>query len=94
MKKPYTLALPILLLLSINNSAMAFERGGERPPPRPEFSSLDTNEDGQIEWDEFATQEVPHGTADEVFQNMDTNEDGFLSEEEYSAHKPKRPRRD
>lgn len=92
MKNRYTTIISIALLLSLN-TAMAAERDGERPPPRPEFSVLDANSDGQIEWEEFASQEVPMGTTEEAFQRMDTDQDGFVSAQEYADHKPPRRQR-
>ena len=63
----------------------------DRPerPERPSFSSLDTNEDGIIGFDEFSSKELPFGEHQEVFDNIDADGDGEISQEEFESHKPK-----
>ena len=87
-----TTAISVLITLTLlsSNVVAQQEKGEKRPKPRPEFSSLDSNGDSLLQWDEFSTITLPHVNVDEVFQSMDTDQDGVISAEEYAAHKPPR----
>ena len=55
---------------------------------RPKFSSLDTNQDGNIDFNEFSAHKLPKGTHDEVFPLIDSNQDKVISQDEFLNHKP------
>lgn len=60
---------------------------GDRPE-HPRFSSLDINEDGIINFDEFSSKEIPFGDHQTVFENIDSDGNGEISPEEFKNHKP------
>ena len=64
------------------------DRGRNGPPQRPNFESLDTNEDGDIDFDEFSSQEIPHGDHQTIFDLIDADNNGVLSNDEFVNHKP------
>jgi hypothetical protein len=88
MKKLYSMALVFTALSFATVAEAAQDRSGNRPPPPPEFSSLDVDGSGYIEWSEFEDQQVPQGTAEEFFSMLDTDGDGVVSEDEFNDHKP------
>ncbi|MCC5450596.1 EF-hand domain-containing protein [Rheinheimera sp. UJ51] len=90
MHKTTALSVFITFALLSNNVVAQQEKAEKRPKPRPEFSSLDSNGDNLLQWDEFSSISLPHGSVEEVFQSMDTDQDGVVSAEEYAAHKPPR----
>ncbi|MDP5132680.1 MAG: EF-hand domain-containing protein [Paraglaciecola sp.] len=90
MHKTTVISLFITLALLSSNVDAQQEKGEKRPKPRPEFSSLDSNGDNLLQWDEFSSISLPHGNVEDVFQSMDTDQDGVVSAEEYAAHKPPR----
>ena len=63
-------------------------------PTRPDFSTVDSDGDGEISLDEFSTQTLPHGDYQTVFDAMDTDGDGVVSEDEFNNFKPPRPSKD
>lgn len=76
-----------LVLSSQVSADMRAEGKGERPP-RPTFSEIDINTDGEIDFDEFSSHEVPHGDHQKIFTDIDADNDGIISEQEYIEHKP------
>ena len=89
-------AIVVTLLIVTSSQVMAKRdamQNQERPPQRPTFESIDTNEDGDIDFDEFSSHELPHGDHQTVFDEMDTNNNGVISTEEYTNHKPPRPKK-
>lgn len=60
---------------------------GERHQ-RPTFSSIDTNQDTEIDFDEFSQQQLPFGDHQTVFTAIDSNDNGVIDEDEYLTHKP------
>jgi Ca2+-binding EF-hand superfamily protein len=67
-------------------------RGKNGPPQRPTFESLDTNEDGDIDFDEFSSHEIPHDDHQTVFEMIDSDDNGVISNDEFVNHKPPQPR--
>lgn len=67
---------------------------GNMPPRPPEFSSVDTNSDSEISFDEFYEQDLPGGAdAETIFSDMDSNGDGVVSKDEFEGFRPPRPER-
>lgn len=61
----------------------------ERPKrERPSFTSIDLNQDGMVELDEFEQHDIPFGDHQTVFDRIDSNADGVIDEEEFTSHKP------
>lgn len=60
--------------------------------PRPVFSDIDTNSDGDISFEEFSARELPHGEHEEIFAIIDADNNGVISIEEFENHKPPRPK--
>jgi hypothetical protein len=71
------------------NETMQKKAGGHQ---RPSFESIDANADGDIDFDEFSLQELPHGDHQTVFTSIDTDNNGVLSEDEFDNHKPPHPK--
>jgi Ca2+-binding EF-hand superfamily protein len=86
------LTLCCLIGISLNLSAHAQDRGSKDKPEhkRPQFSSLDLDQDGSVTFEEFAKSEVPSDDYATIFGHIDANGDGILTEQEFSNHKPPR----
>ncbi|MFT7008813.1 MAG: hypothetical protein ACJAXJ_003356 [Colwellia sp.] len=84
------LILAITLIISTSSivHAQNDDRSKNGPPQRPSFESLDTNEDGDIDFDEFSSQEIPHGDHQTIFDLIDADNNGVLSNDEFVNHKP------
>ena len=84
------LILAFTLVLSTSNLVQAknTEHRKDGPPKRPSFASIDLNENGEIDFEEFSSHKLPHGDHQTVFDNIDTNDDGFISNDEFVNHKP------
>jgi Ca2+-binding EF-hand superfamily protein len=85
-KKLITMAL--FIAVSSQTFAKNKPSNEDRPPNRPTFVSIDANEDGDIDFDEFSANELPHGDHQTVFDSMDSDNNGVISTEEYENHKP------
>ncbi|MBU2925944.1 EF-hand domain-containing protein [Colwellia sp. 4_MG-2023] len=85
-------AIVVTLLVLASNQVLAknTQNDGDRPS-RPTFESIDSNSDGDIDFDEFSSQELPHGDHQTVFDEIDTDNNGVISNEEFTNHKPPRP---
>lgn len=84
----------LILLLTVSSQLQAKNNSPSQdgPPPRPSFSSLDTNSDGDISLDEFSVQEeLPFGDHQTVFSAIDSDNNGVISSSEFENHKPPRP---
>ncbi|WP_333004586.1 hypothetical protein [Vibrio coralliilyticus] len=91
------LLVPLLFIspLALSDEGAQQEESNATKSP-PEFSSMDTNEDGQISKEEFDQFRKPEGSEDEEesenesglsdFSSFDKNKDGFVSESELAAH--------
>lgn len=87
--------LAVVLSVTLISQADARDRNDQDNPrgQRPNFSSLDSNSDSSISYDEFSAEELPFGDPETVFNSIDTDGSGEISEEEFRAHKPpRRPR--
>ena len=84
------LALALTLIISTSIIVQAKNDNSNRngPPQRPSFESIDTNEDGDIDFDEFSSHELPQGDHQTVFDSIDTDSNGIISNEEFVNHKP------
>ncbi|TYK64519.1 EF-hand domain-containing protein [Colwellia echini] len=89
------LVLAITLTISATSIVHAdnSERSKNGPPQRPTFESIDINEDGEIDFDEFSSHEVPHGDYETVFNMIDIDGDGIITVEEFESHKPPKPKK-
>jgi len=87
----------ILLALALTISQTGFANNSQqdhsKKPKRPCFSSIDTNEDGQINFTEFSNHKIPHGDHQQVFSLIDTNNNGEISKQEFNDHKPPRQKK-
>lgn len=59
-------------------------------PQRPSFTSIDANGNGDIDFDEFSLQALPHGDHQSVFETIDSNNDGVIEQDEFDNHRPPR----
>jgi Ca2+-binding EF-hand superfamily protein len=84
------LILTITLIISTSSmvQAKSSERSKNGPPERPSFKSIDTNEDGDIDFNEFSSHKLPHGDYQTVFDTIDSDNNGIISNEEFVNHKP------
>ena len=80
----------VAALLSMAFSANVAARGGDNPPPKPDFSSIDADGDGVISLAEFSERAPPQGDAQTIFDEIDADGNGEISEQELSEHKPPR----
>lgn len=82
------------MVIALSNQAFAKNKqSDENKPPRPDFSTIDTNKDGDIDLDEFSSLRLPFGDHQTVFDSIDTDNNGIISNEEFKNHKPPRPPR-
>lgn len=58
------------------------------PHQRPSFESIDTNNDGNINFEEFSSHKLPHGDHQTVFTSIDIDNSGVISQNEFNNHKP------
>lgn len=65
----------------------------EQKPPRPDFTSIDSNDDGVVELSEFSALPHPHDDYETIFNHIDANADGVISEQEFTDHKPPRKKK-
>ncbi len=87
-------SLTIITLLSVAFSVNVAARGSDSKPPKPDFSSMDTNGDGVISYAEFSAKKPPHGEdAQTIFDEIDSDGNGEISEQEVNDHKPPRRKR-
>jgi len=88
--------LIILVTLLIVGSSLAHakkniqNKGQEHQ--RPSFESIDINTDGDIDFDEFSSHELPHGDHQSIFTSIDTDNNGVISQEEFDNHIPPHPK--
>jgi len=80
----------LALLFTIFSQVQADEKQHSREGPRqrPCFSSLDSNSDGDINFNEFSSHKLPRGDHETVFTNIDSDANGMISKEEFKNHKP------
>jgi hypothetical protein len=88
----------LALVMSVGVMSQSYAAGSDQDRPEggpqggpPEFSSVDTNGDGELTFEEFSTQEIPHGDHQTVFDEMDSDGNGVVSENEFTSFKPPRP---
>lgn len=85
-----------LLFSMLAGQALAQSKASQderKPPPRPEFSSIDSNDDGIVELSEFAALPHRHDDYKSIFSHIDTDEDGVISKQEFTDHKPPRKKK-
>jgi len=95
MNKNLKITLATVLFTGLVGCSHADDRKG--PPgggERPDFSSIDTDGNGYIDFEEFSVQKLRGGDHQTVFDSIDADSDGQITEQEFSDHKPPRPPRD
>jgi len=92
MKKCVNVMIVLAMVVGVTSQSYA-QDSQERGPKgaRPDFSSIDSNNSGEIDFDEFSAQTLPHGDHQTVFDDIDADGNGVISEQEFSDHKPPRP---
>jgi len=84
----------IIATLLLSSMGQAYANGGQHGrgerPQRPTFTSIDLNQDGEVNLEEFSQHEIPMGDHDTIFAEIDSNNDGFINEDEFDSHKPPR----
>ncbi len=60
----------------------------EDHPPRPLFSAIDINGDGDIDFDEFSSQKAPREGHQKIFSKIDKDGNGVITKKEFMSHKP------
>lgn len=90
MRHYFKLILAITLIISTSNLVQAKRTDPSKhgPAQRPNFESIDINENGEIDFTEFSSHKRPHGDAQTIFDTIDTDSDGLISNEEFVNHKP------
>ncbi|KGJ86486.1 EF-hand domain-containing protein [Colwellia psychrerythraea] len=86
-----TILLTLATTIIISASSLVQAKNtmqSKEPHPRPCFSSIDINGDGEINFDEFSSHKIPHGDHQTVFDSIDTDSDGIISNDEFVNHKP------
>ncbi|MBU2871547.1 EF-hand domain-containing protein [Colwellia sp. E2M01] len=89
------LVLSIAIVISTATTVQAenAEHSKNGPPQRPTFEQLDINQDSEIDFEEFSSQEIPHGDHQTIFDMIDIDGSGFISNEEFVNHKPPQPKK-
>jgi len=84
----------VTLLITVSSQAQAKDSSRERglKHQRPSFESIDINTDGDINFDEFSSHEIPHGDHQTIFDSIDTDNNGIISQEEFDNHIPPHPK--
>ncbi|WP_166738803.1 EF-hand domain-containing protein [Psychromonas algarum] len=93
MKTRSNIIIALLVILGASSQLVAQEMQQQNGPKgeRPDFTSIDIDNSGDIDFDEFLQQKLPHGDHQTVFDDMDKDGDGYITEEEFKNHKPPRP---
>lgn len=89
------LTLAIMLSISVTSQVQAknSEHNQNRQHQRPSFESIDTNSDGEVNFEEFSSHKIPHGDPQTIFDSIDTDSNGIISNEEFTNHKPPQRRK-
>ncbi|MBA6339975.1 EF-hand domain-containing protein [Colwellia sp. MB02u-10] len=86
--------MAIALFLGAASSVQASNplpnKEGAHPPPS--FESIDTNTDGEVDFDEFSSHKLPNDDHKTVFNLIDTDNNGVISQDEFDNHKPPSPK--
>jgi len=92
MKKTANIALISALFITVVGCSHADDRQGPPGGDRPEFSTVDTDDSGYIDIDEFSAQTLPGNVDPEtIFNHIDADGDGQITEQEFNDHKPPMP---
>lgn len=93
MKKSMNIILGTVLVFGAVSLSFAQENGqGGGRPERPDFSSVDLDSSGEIDFDEFSQQTLP-GDPQTIFDHIDADSNGTITEQEFNDHKPPAPPR-
>ena len=89
-KSSFLILFIALCAVTIGLEVSAQERGQREMlrPERPQFSSLDLDEDGIVTYAEFEQSKVPNDDHAIIFGHIDADGDGEITEEEFTSHKP------
>jgi hypothetical protein len=81
--------LGLCLALSGNAFANESKEGKKRPKP-PKFETLDVNENGEVDFEEFSVLKFRRGDMQTIFNKIDTDGSSTITQEELKAHKKSR----
>lgn len=93
MKNNFKIVLITTLFVGIVACSHAEKRQSPSRSERPDFSSVNSDRNGYIDFEEFSVQTLPGGDHQTVFDSMDTDSDGKITEQEFNDHKPPAPPR-
>ena len=88
MKSKVIIAVTLLCVSIIHVNAKNPQKSKEGPPPRPLFSAIDINNDGDIDFDEFSSQQEPREGYQKIFSQIDNDDNGVITKAEFNNHKP------
>ncbi len=92
MKKGVHIIIGFAMVVGVTTQAYAQDSQQNGPKgERPSFSSIDTDNSSDIDYDEFSAQTLPHGDPQTIFDEIDTDANGVLSAQEFNDYKPPRP---
>ena len=95
MKNSSSKLLALVMSVGVMSQSYAADSDQGRPEGKPQggppqFSSVDINDDGELTFEEFSAQEIPHGDHQTVFNDMDSDGNGEVSENEFTSFRPPR----
>lgn len=86
----------IIATLLITCASQAYAKSDERRKgeraQRPAFSTIDSDQNSEIDFNEFSQQTLPFGDHETIFSAIDSNNDGVINEDEYVNFKPPHPK--
>jgi hypothetical protein len=88
MKSKVIITVTLLCVGIIHVNAKNPQKSKEGPPPRPLFSAIDINNDGDIDFDEFSSQQEPREGYQKIFSQIDNDDNGVITKAEFNDHKP------
>ena len=88
MKSKVIIAVTLLCVGIVQVNAKNSQKSKEGPPPRPLFSAIDINGDGDIDFDEFSSQQEPREGYQKIFSHIDTDNNGVITKTKFNNHKP------
>ncbi|KPH64658.1 EF-hand domain-containing protein [Pseudoalteromonas sp. NEC-BIFX-2020_002] len=83
-------AIALLTVLCVTFTAQVAAKKEGKPPPRPDFSTIDSDGSGGVDFNEFSAQKRPPGADDiqMIFDEIDADKNGEISKQEFKNHKP------
>ena len=85
----YTKIIMAMMLIVVFSTQIVAKENDRKKPRRPAFSSIDIDNNGEIDFDEFSQQRLLNNDKHQViFKMMDINADELISKKEFYHHKP------